>query len=218
VTGGSNVGVNRDRNFTNRSNVVVNRDRNFTNRSNVVVNRDRNFTNRNVAVNRDRTYTNRNTVMTRDRTFANRNFTNRNVVVNNNWRGSRFAGRNYAAFRDYHRQYHDRGWWRSHYNRIVFVGGGWYYWNSGYWFPAWGYDSSAYYPYDGPIYAYNDLAPNDVIADVQSQLQRDGYYPGPIDGSLGPQTRAAIAAFQADHGLAVTSAIDEPTLASLGIS
>jgi len=29
-------------------------------------------------------------------------------------------------------------------------------------------------------------------------------------------TREAIAAFQADHGLAVTSVIDEPTLATLG--
>jgi len=98
------------------------------------------------------------------------------------------------------------------------VSGGWYYWDAGYWFPAWGYDSYAYYPYDGPIYAYNGLAPDQVIVDVQSQLQRDGYYDGPIDGILGPMTQEAIAAFQADNGLAVTSAIDEPTLATLGIS
>jgi len=49
-------------------------------------------------------------------------------------------------------------------------------------------------------------------------LQRDGYYSGPIDGVLGPMTRQAIAAFQADHGLAITSAVDEPTLASLGLA
>jgi len=53
---------------------------------------------------------------------------------------------------------------------------------------------------------------------VQEQLQRDGYYPGPIDGDLGPMTRRAIAAFQADHGLAITSTIDRPTLSELGVS
>ena len=76
----------------------------------------------------------------------------------------------------------------------------------------------AYYPYDGPIYGYSDLAPDRVVTEVQAQLQRDGYYHGPIDGVLGPMTRHAIAAFQADHGLAVTSTVDEPTLATLGIS
>jgi hypothetical protein len=184
--------------FRGRNNQAVNRERNFNvnRQNNIVSNRERNVTNRsNVVVNH-----------------------NRNVAVNNNWRGNRFSGRDYAAFRDYHRQWHDRGWWRSHYDRIIFVNGGWYFWNAGYWYPAWGYDPYAYYPYDGPIYGYNGLAPDQVIVDVQSQLQRDGYYSGPIDGVLGPMTRHAIAAFQADHGLAVTSAIDEPTLASLGIS
>jgi len=35
---------------------------------------------------------------------------------------------------------------------------------------------------------------------------------------LGRQTRYALAQFQADHGLAVTSAVDEPTLATLGLA
>lgn len=142
----------------------------------------------------------------------------RNVAVTNNWRSGRFSGGQYAAFRNYHRAYHDHGWWRSHYNNIVFVDGGWYFWDAGYWYPAWGYDPTAYYPYDGPIYGYNQLAPDRVIGDVQTQLQQDGYYSGPIDGVLGPQTRAAIAAFQADHGLAITSAVDEPTLATMGLT
>lgn len=164
-----------------------------TNSNNVVVNRDRN-----VRINRE----------------VNRT---RNVVVTNNWRDSRFSGGQYSAFRNYHRQSHNRNWWRSHYDRIVFVGGGWYFWNSGYWYPAWGYDPGYYYPYDGPIYGYNSLAPDQVILNVQAQLQRDGYYAGPVDGLLGPNTRQAIAAFQADHGLAVTSAVDQPTLATLGL-
>ncbi len=76
----------------------------------------------------------------------------------------------------------------------------------------------AYYPYDGPIYAYNGLTPDQVVVNVQVQLQRDGYYAGPIDGVLGPMTRHALAAFQADHGLAVTAAIDEVTVSTLGLT
>jgi putative peptidoglycan binding protein len=164
----------------------------------------------------------------RERTFAHngdrnvtinreRNINRRNVTVVNNWRGDRFAGRNYVAFRNYRRSFHDHAWWRSHYNRIIFVSGGWYFWNSGYWYPAWGYDPGYVYPYDGPIYGYGNLTPDQVTVNVQLQLQRDGYYTGPIDGVLGPATREGIAAFQADHGLAITSAIDEPTLATLGL-
>jgi len=202
-----NFSSNQD--FRARSNVAVDRDRNLA------VNRTRNFDSnrdRNAAEFRDRN----SVAINRDRNFA----VNRrgNVAINNNFRGGALRGQQYAAFRNYHRQWHDRGWWRSHYDRIVFVNGGWYYWDAGYWYPAWGYDSYAYYPYDGPIYAYDGLDPDQVIADVQLQLQRDGYYDGPIDGILRPMTQEAIAAFQADNGLAVTSTIDEPTLSTLGIS
>jgi hypothetical protein len=129
------------------------------------------------------------------------------------WQGS-----GYTAFRNYTPQWHDRNWWGSRYNRIVFVFGAPYFWDSGYWYPAWGYDSNAYYAYDGPIYAYNDLPPDQVIANVQAALQAQGYYDGEVDGVLGPLTRAAIANYQRDQGLYITSAIDEPTLASLGMA
>ena len=42
-----------------------------------------------------------------------------------------------------------------------------------------------------------------LVAGTQSGLKRMGYDPGPIDGILGPRTRAAIRAYQKDHGLAV---------------
>ena len=144
----------------------------------------------------------------------------RNIGIVNTWRSSRFSGAAYAPFRNYTRVYHDRGWYQSNYgNSLVFVLGGWWYWNSGYWYPAWGYSSYGYYPYDGPVYTgYASLTPDRVAVQVQRQLQRDGYYAGPIDGSIGPMTRRALAAFQADNGLAVTSAIDRPTLSMLGIS
>jgi len=190
-----------------RSNTTANarvRERNFRAtateqarvRGNATVNRERNVgMNRNVAVSG-----------------------RANATVTNNWRGSQFAGRQYAVFRDYHRTWHDRAWWTSHFDRVIFVSGGWWYWDAGYWFPAWGYDPYAYYPYDGPIYGYANLTPEQIVAEVQGQLQADGYYAGPIDGVLGAMTRQAIAAFQADHGLAITSTVDEPTIATLGIS
>ena len=93
--------------------------------------------------------------------------------------------------------------------------GGWYYWHANYWYPAWGYHPDAVYAYDGPIYAYNDLAPDQAVANVQTTLEQLGYYHGPINGYLDSGTREAISNFQRDHGLYATSTIDEPTLASL---
>jgi hypothetical protein len=207
----------RNQEFRARNNAAVNRERNVAvNRTrNVDVNRYRNaneFRGRNnLAINR-----NRNAAVKGTGNFA--YYRGGARRINNDFHSAAFRGQRYAAFRNYHRQWHDRGWWRSHYNRIVFVNSGWYYWNAGYWFPAWGYAAGAYYPYDGPIYGYNGLGPDQVTVDVQQQLQRDGYYDGPVDGVLGPMTREAIAAFQADNGLSVTSVIDEPTLATLGIA
>ncbi len=151
---------------------------------------------------------------TRPTKFAAVNFQqNRRIWGSQNWQG-----KNYWAFRNYRPAWHDRSWWGHHYNRIVFVYGGWYYRDAGWWYPAWGYAPNAYYAYDGPIYAYNDLPPDQVIANVQGALQQQGYYQGDVDGLLGPITREAIANYQREHGLYVTSAIDRPTLESLGMS
>jgi hypothetical protein len=130
-----------------------------------------------------------------------------------NWSGS-----NYVVFRNYRPQWHDQGWWRSHHNRITFVFGAPYYWDSGYFYPAWGYDPGASYYYDGPIYASNpgvDLGQE--VANVQAALQQQGYYQGEIDGILGPETRAALAEFQSAQGLQPTGTVDEPTLQYLGM-
>ena len=164
----------------------------------------------NLAVNRQRNLTfARNVVRNRDQ----------NVRIVNNWRSDRFRGANYAAFYNYNRAWHDRWWWRNNHTNIVFVLNGWWYWNTGYWYPAWGYDPYAWYSYDGPIYTgYATVTPDQVIVNVQVALQQQGYYAGSIDGALGPQTRGALAAFQADNGLAVTSAVDQPTLQAMGLS
>ncbi len=146
-------------------------------------------------------------------------FTTVKFQQNRRIQGSQYwQGKNYWAFRNYRPVWHDRIWWRNHYNRVVFVYGGWYYWNSGWWYPAWGYAPNAYYAYDGPIYGYNSLPPDQVIANVQAALQGQGYYQGEVDGLLGPLTRTAIADYQRDHGLYETAAIDQPTLESLGMT
>ncbi len=145
------------------------------------------------------------------------------VTYNQNYRiqgSDQWQGTQYQVFRSYHPERHDEGWYHSHYNRVELIGGGYYFWNNGYWFPAWGYSPAAeYYAYDGPIYVGQRAEPPDrVIADVQAELQQMGYYQGEVDGLLGPLTRQALADYQADQGLTQTAAIDQPTLDSLGMS
>jgi hypothetical protein len=131
-----------------------------------------------------------------------------------NWKGSK-----YVVFKNYHPQWQNQWWWSQHYNHIVVVFGAPYYWNAGYWYPAWGYDPGASYYFDGPIYASNpDMDPGQVVANVQSALQQQGYYQGDVDGVLGPQTRAALAEYQSAQGIEPTGAIDEPTLETLGMA
>ena len=134
-------------------------------------------------------------------------------------RGPRNHAWSYDEARRYHRRdRRDRSWWRSNYSRFALFGGGYYYWDRGYWYPAYGYDPAySRYVYDEPIYGYNQMEPGRVLVNVQRALRRQGYYRGAIDGLIGPQTRAALARFQRDAGLYVTRRIDGPTLAALGL-
>ena len=138
------------------------------------------------------------------------------------WRSGLGYRNTHALYTGYHRVWHDRSYWHSHYNTVVYVGGpywgGHWYWDGGYWFPAWGYDPAFVgYVYDGPIFAYNNLPPDEVVINVQEALQDQGYYTGNIDGQLGDQTQDALATYQRDHKLETTTAIDEPTVQSLGL-
>jgi hypothetical protein len=131
----------------------------------------------------------------------------------------RWQGPQYEVYRSYHPERHDQGWYHSHYQRVELIAGGYYYFNSGYWYPAWGYNTSnEYYAYDAPIYVGKRSEPPDkVIADVQAALQEMGYYKGEVDGLLGPLTREALTGYQTDQGMVATAVIDEPTLDSLGM-
>ena len=138
---------------------------------------------------------------------------NYKIAGANKWKGSK-----YQVFVNYQPQWHDQYWWTSHHNHIVFVFGSPYYWDTGYWYPCWGYNPGATFYFDGPIYASNpEYDPGQVVANVQSALQQQGYYQGEIDGILGPQTRAALAEYQSAQGLEPTGAVDEPTLETLGM-
>lgn len=159
-----------------------------------------------------------------------------------NWKGNR--GSFADACHRHHREWHDCNWWRNHYT-VVFISTGWYFWDAGWWYPAWGYDPYYEYGYDAPLYsAYDgspvqnydnsdvaaatpepneygnsgggDYASREVVMRVQTELKRSGYYYGDIDGDLGPVTRAAIANYQRDHHLAVNASIDAATLRQIG--
>jgi hypothetical protein len=137
-----------------------------------------------------------------------------------NWSGKRD---NSAQANQEHREHklhhHDHDWWRHRCVSIVFFDGGYWGWEDGWWFPAWGYDPYySYYAYDGPIYGYGELPPDQVVADVQGALQRLGYYQGAIDGVLGSATQEAIEKYQRDRRLPVTGGIDHRTLASMGFT
>ena len=122
------------------------------------------------------------------------------------------------AVHRYRHERHDHDWWKQHYVVIVLVGGGYYYQDSGYWYPAWGYDPNyERYDYDGPIYTYGNLLPDQVIANVQNALKALGYYAGDVNGSLGVNTRRALTAYQQDYGLDATGVVDEPTVRALGL-
>lgn len=68
-------------------------------------------------------------------------------------------------------------------------------------------------------YSYRDYEPGhgSLAVDVQSALRKRGYYRGPIDGDIGNGSRAAIRAYQRDHGLSATGRIDSSLLRSLHI-
>ena len=129
---------------------------------------------------------------------------------------------NFVAYSDalnrYQHERHTRYWWHHHFATFVFCGGGIYYLDAGYWFPAWGYNPNyEAYDYDGPIFTYGNLLPDQVIVNVQRALQELGYYGGAITGSLGAPTRRAISAFQQDEGLEVNDIVDGLTVYALGL-
>jgi hypothetical protein len=94
-------------------------------------------------------------------------------------------------------------------------------------YPDYGYDNNSagdYYDNSGGDYSDDQSSPAEVtlsrnkIVAVQQLLYQLGYYQGPIDGRIGPQTAKAVRWFQSVDTLSVTGQIDGPTLKALGVS
>ena len=135
-----------------------------------------------------------------------------------NWTGSRATtgqAKQINSLNAHH--HHGKNWWRHHCAAIIFFDWGWWGWWDGWWYPAWGYDPYSNYEYNQPIYDANGQEPDQIVAGVQTKLQQLGYYTYAIDGKMGPKTQSAVARYQSDHRMSITSGIDQPTLVSLGI-
>ena len=135
-----------------------------------------------------------------------------------------FARRAASWHRDWDR-HHDH-FWNGH--RCRFVNGEWFIYDTGFYPYDYGYPYDYYpYTYDPGVYendanyysqgAYDssDQATDSTIAGAQTQLERQGYYRGEIDGIVGPETRRAIMRYQRDRGLRVTGNLNLDTLHAL---
>lgn len=56
-----------------------------------------------------------------------------------------------------------------------------------------------------------------IVMHVQVALMGQGLFNGPIDGDVGPKTRAALRTFQENHGLTITGTITPQTLDALHV-
>lgn len=57
----------------------------------------------------------------------------------------------------------------------------------------------------------------DQVRAAQQALKDKGFDPGPVDGKIGPKTRAAISDFQKQAGLKVSGRLDAETADELGV-
>ena len=168
----------------------------------------------------------------RNMRFENNQVRNGNQGLRQGWQKHVFA--QHAA--DWHRDWDRRSdhWWNGH--RCHFFNGvwivfdigfdPWWWWYSPYDYYSYGYPYPYSYGYDPGYYGstgyyndggYADQAGGSTVAAVQERLAREGYYRGPIDGVFGPETRAALADYQSNHGLRVTGTLSNETLAALGL-
>lgn len=75
----------------------------------------------------------------------------------------------------------------------------------------------AYRPGADPVAPRPALASGASVAAAQRTLARLGYYRGSVSGAPSSNLKHAVAAYQRDHGLAATGALDSRTLAKLSV-
>jgi hypothetical protein len=86
-------------------------------------------------------------------------------------------------------------------------------------FDAFGFPVFYPYPYYGYYYPSQNYGYDYryTVVEVQRRLARAGYYRGPIDGILGPETRRAIRAYERDHTMPAYGVTDRQLLRTLGL-
>jgi hypothetical protein len=134
-------------------------------------------------------------------------------------RGPGFSGRPFNGRMGRIVERHDANWhrgWDRHHGH--FFHNRFFVFDDGFWFglDPWYYPYDDYYAYGDQDYYGFDTAVS-MVGAVQSDLAKQGYYRGVIDGVYGPQTRVAITRYQSNHGLQVTGSLTTATLRSLGI-
>ena len=94
----------------------------------------------------------------------------------------------------------------------------------GYGYPYFGASAALYYygyhPQPRPqaqARVYTPRGGDSVVAQVQRELARNGYYRGVVDGVMGNGTRNAIRSYERANGLRVDGRIDGELLRSIGI-
>jgi len=119
------------------------------------------------------------------------------------------------------------------YGNSRYTGGTRYYYGGGFAYPYynsyshWPYAYYGYYPssyYEDEPYTYSYYSEPasgydaSLVAQVQERLADLGYYDGVIDGIMGPQTRAAVSAYESTHNLVVDGMISSRLLHRMGLS
>jgi hypothetical protein len=129
----------------------------------------------------------------------------------------RQAGNSHPDWDRRHAHYSNGHWWCYDNGAWIGLDAGYYPWD---YYP---YYADDYYPYDyyagydtvASSYADQNADPN--VTTVQYSLAKLGYYNGPVDGRLGPDTRTALTRYQIDHNLPVTGSLTTATLQALGL-
>jgi peptidoglycan hydrolase-like protein with peptidoglycan-binding domain len=67
--------------------------------------------------------------------------------------------------------------------------------------------------------SYTASMPNDnsQVSQIQQALNDKGFNVGPVDGQMGPKTKAALKQFQQAQGLQASGKLDQQTVAALSI-
>ena len=139
--------------------------------------------------------------------------------------GDRWGNNRHGDWRNRHGDWRHRRYYPRYYPRYSSFYGhpfgyGYPYGYGGYGYPYFGSSAALYYHGYHPApreRAYTPNAGGSVVAQVQQELARAGYYRGTVDGVIGNGTRNAIRAYERANRLRVDGRIDADLLRSMGI-